>query len=154
MKGIKWHKQMERYSMFSDWKNRYCKNKYTTQGNVHIQCNPCQITSGIFRDIEQNFSKCMETQKTPNSQRNPEKGKWSWRIHRLQTVQQSYGRQSSMTYWHGNRNSDQWNRVGSPEINPHAYVLLCDKGCKYIPWRKDISLTSATGKIGHLHVKE
>ena len=60
MKGTKWHKRLERYSMFSDWKNRYCKNKYTTQGNVHIQCNPYQITSGIFIDLAQNFSICMK----------------------------------------------------------------------------------------------
>ena len=89
---------MESYNMFSDWKNQYCKNKYTTQGNVHIQRHPYQITSGIFIDLEQNFSMCMETQKTPNSQRNPEKEKRSWRNQApcLQTVLQSYGHQNSM----------------------------------------------------------
>ena len=50
-----------------------------------------------------------ETQKTPNSQRNPEKEKWSWRNQApcLQTVLQSYGHQNSMIYWHKNRNIDQ-----------------------------------------------
>ena len=28
------HKQMERYTMFMDWKNQYCQNDYTTQGNL------------------------------------------------------------------------------------------------------------------------
>ena len=47
MKEIK-IKQMERYTMFLDWKNQYCENDYTTQSNLQIQCNPYQITNGIF----------------------------------------------------------------------------------------------------------
>ena len=42
------HKQMERYIMFLGWKNQYCKNDYTTQRYIQIQCNPYQITNGIF----------------------------------------------------------------------------------------------------------
>ena len=39
---------MERYTMFLDWKNQYCENIYSTQSNLQIQCNPYQITNGIF----------------------------------------------------------------------------------------------------------
>ena len=34
--------------MFLDWKNQYCENDSTTQSNLQIQCNPYQITNGIF----------------------------------------------------------------------------------------------------------
>ena len=81
MKEIKdYTKQMERYTMFIDRKNQHCENDYTTQSNLQIQCNPCQTTNGIFpRTRTKNFTICMETQKTPNSQCNLEKEKWSWR---------------------------------------------------------------------------
>ena len=55
--------------MFLDWKNQYCENDYTPQSNLQIQCNPYQITSGIFyKTVTKNLKIYMETQKTPNSQ--------------------------------------------------------------------------------------
>ena len=34
--------------MFLGWKNQYCENDYTTEFNLQIQCDPYQITNGIF----------------------------------------------------------------------------------------------------------
>ena len=66
-----------------------CENDYTTQSNLQIQCNHYQTANGIFhRTRTKNFTICMETQKTPNSQSNLEKEKQSWRNQppRLQTI--------------------------------------------------------------------
>ena len=67
--------------MFLDWKNQHCENDSTTQSNLQIQCNPYQTTNGIFhRTRTKNVTICMETQKTPNSQRNLEKEIQNWTI--------------------------------------------------------------------------
>ena len=62
---------MEKYTMFMDQKNQYNENKYTTQSNLEIQCNPDQASNGIFwRTRTNNFTICMEIQKNSNSQNN------------------------------------------------------------------------------------
>ena len=65
---------MERQSLFLGRKNQYCENDYYT--NLQIQCNPYQITNGIFTELEQNFHNSYGSTKPPNSQRNLEKEQW------------------------------------------------------------------------------
>ena len=63
--------------MFLGWKNQYYKNDYMTQGNLEIQYNPYQTTKGIFhRTRTNNFTICMEIQKTLTSQSSLEKEEW------------------------------------------------------------------------------
>ena len=60
---------------------------------------PIKLPLAFFTELEEkNFTMCMETQKTQNSQSNLEKEKRSWKnqVPWLQTVLQSYSHQDSM----------------------------------------------------------
>ena len=89
---------MERYSMFLGRKNQCYENNYTTKCNLQIQCDPYQITNGIFhRTGTKIFTFHMKIQKTPNSLSSLKK-EWSWRNQPswLQIILQSYSHQDSM----------------------------------------------------------
>ena len=84
--------------MFPGRKNQYCENDYVTKCNLQIQCDPYQITNGIFHQTwTRNFKVHMETQKIPNSQTSLDKEEWSWRNQAswLQIILQSYRHQES-----------------------------------------------------------
>ena len=121
-----------------------------------IQCNPYQITNGIFyRTRTKNLKISMETQKTLNSQSSLE-GKIGAGGIRLPYFRLYYKATVVKTiwYWHKNRNIDQWNKIESPEINPHTSgQLMCDKGGKNIQWRKDSLFNKWCWKVGQLYVK-
>ena len=98
-KKLKMIQTVVEITMFLDWKNQYRENDYTTKSNLQTQCNPYQTTTGIFhRTRTKNFTICMETLKTPNSQSNLEKEKWKWRNQApwLQIILWSYSNQDSM----------------------------------------------------------
>jgi len=51
--------------MFLGWENQYCKNDYTTKGNLQIQCNPYKITHDSFHRIRTKISQFIWKHKGP-----------------------------------------------------------------------------------------
>ena len=89
-------------------------------------------------------------------QSNLEKEEYNWRNQpaSLQSLLQSHSHQDSIV-WHKDRNIDQWNKMESPEINPHIYTTLSlTKKARIYNGEKTISLTSGAGKTGQPLVKE
>ena len=134
---------MERYSMFLGRKNQYCENDYATKCNLQIQCDPYQITNGIFHITRtKNFTIHIETQETPKSQRGLEKEEWSWRNQPswLQIILQSYSHQDSMVLAYTKKKYIPMEQ-DSLQINPCTYgYLIFDKGGKNIQWGQRQSL--------------
>ena len=146
---------MERYTTFLGRKNQYCENDYTTKCNLQIQCDPYQISNGIFhRTGTKSFTIHTEKQKTLNSQSSLEKEEWCWRNQPswLQIILQSYSHQDSMVLAekqkYGPMEQDRKPR------NKPMHTLLLTKETRIYNGAKTASSINGAGKTGQLHVKQ
>ena len=114
-----------------------------------FNANPVKLHIAFFTELEQKFLQFVWKHKSPQIakvilRRKKKTNKQSWKNQALwlQTILQSYSNQDSMGLAQKkkkkNRNTDQWNSMVSPEINPCTYGhLIFDKGGKNIHWRTD-----------------
>ena len=95
--------------MFLDWKNQYCQNDYTTQGNQQIQCNPYQITNDFFHRTRQKISQLVWKNKRPQILKAILNNKNGARRINLPEFRLYYKATVIKTewYWHKNRNIGQ-----------------------------------------------
>ena len=130
--------------MFLGTKNQFYENDYTTKLNLQSQCDPYQITNGIFHRTRKKISQFIWKHKRPQIAKEVLRKKNAaggihlpdFRLYYKATVIKT------VWYWHKNRNIDRWNKIESPEINTctHGYLIF-DKGGKKIQWGEDSLLS-------------
>ena len=112
----------------------------TVLPNTIYRCNaiPIKLPMAFFTELEQKISQLVWKRKRLQVAKEILRKKNGAAGINLPNLRLYYKATVIKTVWYWHKNTDQWNKIEGPEINPHTYrYFIFDKGGTNIQWGKD-----------------
>ena len=135
---------MEGYTVLLDRNNQHCENEYAVTAICRFSAIPPRLSVAFLTELEQKMLHFVWKHERPQiakavlRQRNVAGGirLLNFRLcYKMTLIKATWS-------WPKNRNTDQWNRIGCPEVNPHTYGPL-------VSYRRGKTIQQRKGSLFH-----